>query len=133
MSRLTWQRVAATLLVATVATMTPRSTAHAQHWHTKGGTLLRQSMTSDMAGITQVMEAWTQSIDLGPSATQPIVVGNYLYHVAGAHLWRIGLSETGAITEGPVALANGRIPSALEVNAYETGLPLVSQTHPQLQ
>lgn len=75
-------------------------------------------------------EAWSQAVELGPSATQPAVIGQTLYHLAGAFLWRVGLSRTGAIEEDPKAL--GRKPGARAeaVNALEKDHPLVSQSTP---
>ncbi len=66
--------------------------AHAGDWTTKGGTPEHQSYADHPLGLLQP-EVWWSTEGFGETATQPIVVGDRAYHVAGNHLFTFILDE----------------------------------------
>lgn len=64
----------------------------AADWITKGGSPQRMSVVSAPSGLIELTVRW-QTQALGASAAQPVVVDGMLYHLAGAHLWKLNLDR----------------------------------------
>jgi hypothetical protein len=111
-----WQRCLGALAVVLLLLGTVSLPTYAEDWSTKGGSALRQSVTGEPVGKYGLEGEWWRLEDIrrpdtgdiigpGQSATQPIGVGNYIYHLAGKYLWRIDRSSP----QGkPIAVAVGR-------------------------
>ena len=95
-----WRRCVAGVIVALLIAM-PGSKAVAGDWITKGGSPQRMSVATDPIGLVELSVYW-QTQALGESAAQPVVVDGVLYHVAGAHLWKLNLKEV----DGPKVVAS---------------------------
>ena len=85
-----WSALAFTLLVSLVAQTA--SAVPPDYWWTKGGDPGRSGIYSGGLGSFHPEPWWEGSaLALGRSATQPIVVDGWAYHVAGDSLWRVWL------------------------------------------
>ncbi|HYF93670.1 MAG TPA: hypothetical protein VD969_15760 [Symbiobacteriaceae bacterium] len=94
------------LLLVGIWTLTLASGTHAD-WITKGGTFQRTSRSDEAVGAMNAREWWSVADGpgynqfggvylrpgFGESSTQPVVVGDMIYHTAGKHLWGIRLGQ----------------------------------------
>ncbi|MFZ5813961.1 MAG: hypothetical protein ACOY93_01480 [Bacillota bacterium] len=122
-----WQLAALLCLILILSTAAASPGVEAGDWLTKGGSPQRRSAVSDAVGQMALQEAWVAE-NLGQSATQPVVVGRTIYHLAGAYLWEIQVDEAGMkVAERPLGS-----PDPEKVNQYKSSEVLVSQSSPSL-
>ncbi len=118
------------LLVALVAFLLLTAQAAAADWLTKGGSPDRRSVNTDPIGLMEMTEAW-RAEGIGQSATQPVVIGDTIYHLAGAFLWEMKINPDGTLVEG----SQRALPSRGELWPEPVNMPsdkvrLVSQSSP---
>jgi len=118
------------LLVAVLSLLLFATQAGAADWVTKGGGQTRQSVNSDPVGMMAMVEAW-RAEGVGQSATQPIVIGDRIYHLAGAYLWEMRVNPDGTLVKGSLRAIPDRGNMWPEpVNMPSKSLFLVSQSSP---
>jgi outer membrane protein assembly factor BamB len=59
------------------------------NWVTRGKTNDRVQMTTEALGPISAVEAWAEPARVGATGSQPLLVGNRIYHLAGGGLWQI--------------------------------------------
>jgi len=116
-----------TLLLGLLLLAAPH--VQAGDWPTKGGSPERRSVQTEPIGLMAMTEAWRR--EFGPSATQPVVIGQTIYHLAGENLWRMAVTPTGELVEGSVVpIPHIGKTEPVPVNRPEGSPTLISQSTP---
>lgn len=99
--------------------------AEAEDWMTGGRTPQRPGNSPELRGLVQSEEFWRTDV-VGQSATQPVVVGDTIYHLAGLHLWKISHTDQ----QKPVVTPLPNATTPARVNRSPEGTVLVSSSTP---
>ncbi|HEY3368874.1 MAG TPA: hypothetical protein VGK74_27775, partial [Symbiobacteriaceae bacterium] len=82
------------LLLMVLASAVP---ARAADWLTRGGSVERANIVAEPSGqLDSDRTHWWEG-NVGQSATQPVMVGNQLFHLAGLGLYRLTWASPGAV------------------------------------